>query len=259
MYVEPLKDKKTDSVIAAFKKIFARTEHRPQRMQSDNGGEFGGAKFKKYLNDIGIDFNTTNNPDTKASICERSIRTLKGRIFKYLTYNDTLTFIDRLPDFVKAYNNSYHSTIKMSPSAVNERNILQVYHNIKESQRLPARKQKRKIRVKVNVGDYVRISKDKNVFSKGYTKNFTSEIFKVKAVIQRKPVVYRLVDLTDEEIKGVFYGPEVQKVIFDESAKKNIEKIIKQKGTGKNLQYLVRFRNFGYKFDTWVKASDITK
>lgn len=115
MFVEPLTRKTPESVIEAFKKIFARTPLRPQRCQSDSG--FIAGKFKKFLKDNDIIFNTTLNPDTKAGIVERSIRTLKNKIYKYLTYTNSFTFIDKLEDIVKSYNNGYHTTIKMAPSA----------------------------------------------------------------------------------------------------------------------------------------------
>lgn len=246
MFVEPLLNKATESVIAAFKKIFERTVVRPDRVQSDQGKEFNSAKFKKFLKENGIIYNTTSNPDTKAAVCERSIRSLKQKIFKYLTHANSFTFIDKLDDFVKAYNNGYHRTIKMAPSAVNDRNILQVYRNTRESQRIPAKNS----RAKVKVGDYVRITKYKNVFAKGYDKNWTQECFRVKTIVKRDPIVYRIVDLEGEEIKGTFYEAEVQKVIFDENAARAIEKIIKQKGRGKNLQYLVRWSGYGNKFNS---------
>ena len=268
MFVEPLLRKTTESVIEAFKKIFDRTTLRPERIQSDQGKEFNSKKFQNFMKSNDIVYNTTNNPDTKASICERSIRTLKGRIFKYLTYNNTYTFINRLQDFVKAYNDSTHRTIKIAPSAVNDRNVLQVYENIRKSQHTPMRsnanrninkKKKQKKRVsKVKVGDYVRISKSKNVFSKGYLKNYTVEVFKVKAVVPRDPVVYRIMDLKGEEIKGTFYEPEIQKIYFDETAARAIESIIKQKGKGKNLQYLVRWVGYNKSFDSWIYANTVT-
>lgn len=254
MFVEPLKNKTTDAVIEAFKKIFERTSLRTQRIQSDAGGEFASAKFKKFMKGHGIIYNTTRNPDTKASICERSIRTLKGRIFKYLNHINSFRYIDKLDDFVKAYNNTYHSTIKMAPSAVNDCNILQVYKNTRLSQRIPAKKQ----RSKVKVGDYVRISKDKNLFSKGYEANWTLEVFKVKTIVKRNPIVYRIVDLQDEEIKGTFYEAEVQKVIFDENAARAIEKIIKQRGRGKTLQYLVKWAGYNKSFNSWIYANTVT-
>lgn len=264
MFVEPLRQKTTEQVIEGFKNIFARTDRRPNRMQSDNGREFTSGLFKKFMKANHITYNSTNNPDIKASICERSIRTLKGRIYKYLTYHNTYTFIDRLQDFAKAYNDSYHRTIKMAPRAVNDRNVVQVYKNIRASQILngdkkKVKKTKKKPRTKIKVGDYVRMSKEKKTFSKGYLKNYTDEVFRVKAVIPRTPVVFRLVDLAGEDITGTFYEPEIQKIFFDETATKVIASIIKQRGRGKNLQYLVRWAGYSPSFDSWVAAKSVTK
>lgn len=202
----------------------------------------------------GVIYNTTSNPDVKAAMAERSIRTLKQKIFKYLTYADTFTFIDKLQDFVNAYNNTYHRTIRMKPSEVNDRNILQVYENIKKSQRIPVKKSKPKLKV----GDHVRISKEKGIFAKGYDRNWCREIYRVTTVVRRKPVVYRLVDLSGEEITGTFYELELQKVIFDETAKRAIEKIIKQKGRGKNLQYLVKWSSYPESMNSWVHSDVIS-
>lgn len=257
MFVEPLKDKKSESVIVAFKKIFKKTEQRPLRCQNDSGGEFMGAKFKKFMKENGIIHNATRNPDTKASICERAIRTLKGKIFKYFTYADTLTFIDKLDDFVKAYNNTYHRTIKMTPAEVNDRNILEVYENICQSQKERKPRKNKNNRPKLKVGEYVRMSKAQNVFHKGYAGGWTSEIFKVKKILKRDPVVYRLVDLDDEEIIGTFYEPEIQKVIFDETAAKAIRAIIKERVQGKTRQYLVQWRGYSSKHNSWINASTI--
>lgn len=261
MFVEPLTQKNAEAVITAFKKIFKKTTLRPVRVQSDCGGEFTAFKFKKFLKENGIIYNSTRNPDIKASICERSIRTLKGKIFKYFTHTGSLTFIDKLDDFVNAYNNSYHRTIKMAPIDVNDNNILQVYENTKKAQlTCKAKKRKNKrIKAKLKVGDYVRISKSKNVFAKGYESNWTDEIFRVQKIVKRVPVVYRIVDLDSEEITGTFYEPELQKVIFDETAAKAIKTIIKQRNRGKTLQYLVQWRGYSSKHNSWINASTISQ
>lgn len=203
---------------------------------------------------------TTSNPDVKASMAERSIRTLKQKIFKYLTHAHTFTFIDKLDEFVDAYNNTRHSTIKMCLSEVNDRNILQVYKNIKQSQRIPVKKIRPKVkaRPKVKVGDYIRISKSKNIFAKGYEQSWCIEVFRVKTIVKRSPIVYRIEDLDGEEIKGTFYEPEIQKVIFDVTAERAIEKIIKQRKQGKDLQHLVKWAGWPSKFNSWISAKTIS-
>jgi len=259
IFVEPLKRKTTEAIIAAFKKIFLRSDVKSERLQTDKGGEFDSKKFRQFMKLNNIKFNVTNNPDTKAAIVERVIRTLKGKIFKYLTYANTFRFIDVLDDIVNSYNNSYHRSIKMTPNEVNDKNILQVYRNIKASQLSNVKKKlKTKKKPKFEIGDYVRITKEKKVFEKSFTANFTEEIFRIKSIARRIPVVYYIEDLAGEEITGTFYEPELRKVIYDEGAAHAIEKIIKQRRKGKNVQYFVKFRGYPSKFNTWVDSAAIS-
>ena len=62
-----------------------------------------------------------------------------------------------------------------------------------------------------NVGDRVRISKFKNIFAKGYTPNWSREIFIVDTINDTVPYTYNLKDLNDEDIIGSFYDRELQK------------------------------------------------
>ena len=107
-----------------------------------------------------------------------------------------------LDDAVNKYNNNTkHSTIKMKP--VDVKNNKRVYideHNEKDS--------------KFKVGDRVRISKFKNIFAKGYTPNWRSEIFIVDKINDTVPYTYNLKDLNDEEIIGSFHDKELQKSIL---------------------------------------------
>ena len=62
-----------------------------------------------------------------------------------------------------------------------------------------------------NVGDRVRISTFKNIFAKGYTPNWSREIFIINKTNDTMPYTYNLKDLNDEEIIGSFYDGELQK------------------------------------------------
>lgn len=252
--MEPLKRKTTGAVTAAFKRVFTKTTRRPVHVRTDKGTEFCSREFRKFMKESDITFSTTQNPDIKCSIAERSIRTIKTKLFKYLSYKNTFRYIDVLDDVVDAYNNTYHTTIKMCPSQVNEKNILQVYSNMQESQHIPAKKK----RPKLKVGDHIRITKTKGVFEKGYFPNFTQEVFKVKSIAKRNPIVYYIEDLEGEEIEGTFYEMEVQKIKFDEGAAQAIEKIIKQRKVGKTIQYYVKWAGYDSKFNSWIDAKTVT-
>ena len=78
---------------------------------------------------------------------------------------------------------------------------------------------------KFKVGDHVRISKFKNVFAKGYTPNWSEEIFVVKKVKNTVPWTYVISDLNGEEIVGSFYEKELQK---NNQKEFRIEKVIKR-------------------------------
>ena len=79
---------------------------------------------------------------------------------------------------------------------------------------------------KFTIGDKVRISKYKRqVFDKGYTPNWTEEIFVIDKVLPTKPVTYSIVDLMGESIKGSFYEQELQRT---KQKTFRIEKVIRR-------------------------------
>ena len=109
-------------------------------------------------------------------------------------------YYDVLDDAVNKYNNTKHITIKMKPIDVKNKRIYIDEHNEKDS--------------RFKVGDRVRISRYKNIFAKGYTPNWSKEIFIVDKINDAVPYTYNLKDLNDEEIIGNFYDKELQKTIL---------------------------------------------
>ena len=51
----------------------------------------------------------------KSVTAKRFIRTLKNKIYKYMTSVSKNVYIDKLDDIVNKYNNANHRTIKMKP------------------------------------------------------------------------------------------------------------------------------------------------
>ena len=200
-FVIPLKDKKGISIVNAFHKIIKQSNRKPNKIWVDQGGEFYNNAFKKWLSDNNIIIYSTYN-EGKSVVAERFIRTLKNRLHKYMTATGKNVYYDVLDDVVNKYNNTKHSTIKMKPIDVKDNNK-RVYideHNEKES--------------RFKVGDRVRISKFKNIFAKGYTPNWSKEIFIVNRINDTVPYTYNMKDLNNEEIIGSFYDRELQKSIL---------------------------------------------
>ena len=98
---------------------------------------------------------------------------------------------------------------------------------------------------KFTIGDKVRISKYKRqVFNKGYTPNWTEEIFAIDKVLLRKPVTYNIVDLMGESIKGSFYEQELQKA---KQQTFRIEKVIRR--DNKKKLALLKWSGYPDKFN----------
>ena len=233
-----LKDKTGKSVASALKTIFE--ERKPVKMWVDKGKQF----YNKDVKDL-IELYSTEN-EAKSSVVERWIRTMKEKMNKYFSTKSTNVYIDQLPDLVKEYNNTRHSSIKMTPvKASKKENELKVWRNL-----YPEHLEIRDINPKFSVGDKVRISKKKKTFEKGYTTRWTEEIFTIIKVKLTSPVTYKIADLNGEEIQGTFYEPELQKTSQELF---RIEKVIKR-GKKKSL---VKWKGYSDDFNTWVDNKDI--
>ena len=135
----------------------------------------------------------------KSVIAEEFIRTLKNKLYKHMTASGKNVYYDVLDDVVNKYNNIKHSTIKMKPIDVKDSNKrVYIYeHNEKDS--------------RFKVGNRVRICKLKNIFAKGYTPNWSKEIFIVNKINDTVAYTYNIKDLNDEESIDSFYDRELQK------------------------------------------------
>ena len=175
-FVIPLKDKKGISIVNGFNEIIKQSNRKPNKILVDQRGEFYNNVFKKWLSD--------------------------NDIIMYSTYNEGKNiYYDVLDDIVNEYNNTKHSTIKMKPKDVgNNKRVYIDEHNEKRS--------------RFKVDDTVRISKFKNIFPKGYTPNWSKEIFIVNKINDTVSYTCNIKDLNDEEIIDSFYDRELQKSIL---------------------------------------------
>ena len=122
-WVAPLKDKKGDSIVDTFQKILDDLNRKPKKIWGYKGNEFYNNSFKKWLKDNDIEMYSVNN-ERKYVVGERFIRTLKTKMYKYMTSLSKNVYIDKLDDIVGKYNNTYHRKIKIKPSDVKDHNVL---------------------------------------------------------------------------------------------------------------------------------------
>ena len=199
-FVIPLKDRKGISIANAFNKIIKQSNRKPNKIWVDQGGEFYNHNFKKWLSDNDIIMYSTYN-EGKSVVAERFIRTLKNKLYKHMTATGKNVYSDVLDDIVNEYNNTKHNTIKMKPKDVGDNKRVYIDKHTEKDSRF-------------KVGDRVRISKFKNIFAKGYTPNWSREIFIVNKINDTVPYTYNIKDLNDEEIIGSFYDRELQETIL---------------------------------------------
>ena len=173
-------------------------------------------------------------------VAERFIRTLKNKIYKHMTVTSKNVYFEMLDDIVDEHNNTYQKTIKMIPIDVGDNSFVE--YNEESNEKDP----------KFKAGDHVRTSKFKNVFAKGYTFNWSEEIFVVKKIKNTLPWTYVISDLNVEEIVGSFCEKELQKTNQKEF---RIEKVIKRKG---NKLY-AKWRGYNNSFNSWIDKKDLIK
>ena len=157
VWILPLKRKSAQEVANAFSRILK--ERRPSKIWVDRGWEFYNKDVKKLV----VLYSTVN--EETFCVIERFNRTIKEKMFQYFSANKTRKYVDVLDLLVDRYNNTIHSSIKMTPKeASRKENENKLWRNL-----YPEFGGKT-LAPKCSIGGNVRITKQKNLFDKGYTK-----------------------------------------------------------------------------------------
>jgi hypothetical protein len=239
----PIKNKKGESVTQAMKSIFKESKRHPQNLHTDDGTEFFNKTFKNLMNEYNINHYSTFS-SLKASIVERFNRTIKEKMWKEFSLNGNYKWIHIIQNLVTEYNNTKHRTIKMRPSDVNAKNVNKlmktVYNHIKIV--YPA---------KFKIGESVRVSKNKHVFSKGYWPNYTTEIFKIRKIQNTNPTTYLLEDYQGQPIQGGFYEQEIIKAKHKDVYL--VEKVLKTKDN----KVFIKWLGFPSSHNSWINKANL--
>ncbi len=232
-WVVPVKTTQGIEIAGAFDSILKKSNRKPSALQTDKGGEFMNHHFQTLLKKRKIHFFTSHNVETKASVVERFNKTQKTKLWKYMEYKNSDHFVHLLPKFVASYNNTYHRSIKMAPKQVNSKNQEKVwYHLYGKDQIEPT------VKIKLKIGDIVRITIYHRNFRRGFHPKWTDEVFTICKVYKKlTPARYVIKDDEGEVVEGTFYAEELQKVI-PEKKLWVIEKIIRRR----EKQVLVKWK-----------------
>ena len=209
-----MKNKNAQTVLNEFKE-FVRYE-KPRHLHTDEGSEFTNKEFQSFLVTRGIKFVTVSS-ERKASIAERVIRTLRERLSRYYTSTFNTKWLNVIDDIVDSYNNTVHSSIKMTPTQARDpEKEKDVRFNLYGSHDMSSVRKKnfsnKDVHVQLRVGGHVRILNTAKTFVKSYIRQFSDEIFIIKSIRQTKPASYYLTDHLGEPLKGYFDDHELSRV-----------------------------------------------
>lgn len=265
----PIKTKSAKDMLDGFEKIVKMNNGKtPKHLWTDEGSEYYNKTIKDWLDKHGTTIYSTHGKH-KSAVIERFNRTIKTMMWKQFIPERSHNWIKLLPELLESYNNKKHKSIGMTPKearALDDEGM----QTLREKQygNLPSQNASKP---KFEVGNFVRISRIKNTFEKGYEPKWTYEFFKVAKVLPTVPYTYHLVDLHKEPVKGSFYEQELQLTkqkpddeylidkVLDERDKvvtkkvkvrgKYVDKEVKVPG---KKEVYVRFLGFPPSFDMWI-------
>ena len=180
----PLKNKYSQTITNEFSNILATSKRKPLKIESDRGSEFYNSIFQKFLKSKNIQ-HYSRYTDKGPSIAERVIRTIRNLIKKPVFLAGEASWINELPSVIKQYNNTIHHSIKMTPfQASKKSNEKVVYTNLQDK--------RVKQRPKYKLGQLVRVSDIRRVFSKGDSTNYSYNLYTITEIIHNTIPSYRI-------------------------------------------------------------------
>ena len=263
LYTIPLKSLTSSEMVNALKKVFE--QEKPTFLRTDRGSEFAGAA-NKYLKAEDVQQIKTSE-HSKANYAERVIRTIKGKLGRYMVYNKSRRWIDALPEVTDSYNKTYHTTIKMSPMQALETEdavLWKTQYNPtvkklhKGKKKAPPKKPASKNPYKFKVGDVVRLSKIPGTYDKETDKKWTDELFTIttRALNQGIPK-YEVKDFANDPIIDKFSSDELQKVTVGQDTQYDVDKILRKRKKRGRTQVLVHWVGWPSKFDSWIDEDQV--
>jgi len=239
LWVEPLLNKKPESVLKALKKIFV--DFMPHHFVVDEGSEWKSV-VKTFLEENDVKICHPHSPH-KSYRSERMIRTIRARMHRFFTQNRTWRYVDVLPDIVNGLNNTKHSATGLKPSQVTYKTWI------------PTQTSKPDGAEKAKIGDHVRLSLTKGTFHKGFNAGWTEQIYKVKRIFNTMPPMYEIEDLRGEVLEGRVGGHEIQVIKKPEVFR--VEKILGYKTINKKKYAIVKWVGYDDSFNSVEPVANI--
>jgi hypothetical protein len=256
LFVAPVRSKSPPDMIEAFDRIWAQNDDiRPHKLGTDRGLEFQAKKMLQYFDQKQIDKRVVYSPDVHASMAERANRTIKERLYRFFSEQNTTRWVDAIQKVVDGINASVNRTTGVAPNSVTFKNARQLHDKLYKGEDEEVVDKRKPL----SIGQIVRISGERGIFDKGYLPTFTDELFKIRAITGGSPVTaYKLEDLGGEEILGVFYREELVPTSVDETSHR-IAEVLKTRTRKGVKEHFVSWLGYSPQHNSWIRDEDIVR
>lgn len=253
IFVVPMLNKEGETATRSFQQLLEKQfDQTPHVVRSDRGSEFKDSKFQKLLRDWNIRQVFANNTE-KASMVERAVQTLQRRIHRYLTHNNTLSFMPVLQKIVKSINDTPHASTGVAPSLFTASDVYASWERYYLSHAQPLRP------FKYKPGDKVRASLlRREGLEKAYRGTYTPQIYTVIARRHTRPHTYTLQDVDGNIVEGDFFEEELITAHDRPDRKYVIKEVVarrKNPATGRK-EVQVTWEGWPKTHRTWIDAKD---
>lgn len=165
-FAVPVHSKESEEIKKGFEELFKQMPNLPSEIFSDNGKEFESREMRKYFEEKGITKFASNRGEQKAAVAERFIRTIKDRLYRYLSEKNTTRYIEAIPKIIHALNSTVNRATGIAPNEVTAETTKELWDRLYKDALLPSQESRKNARYKT--GDAVRMSKGKRIFDKRF-------------------------------------------------------------------------------------------
>ena len=289
VWTRALVRKSGKEVQKALSGIFQEDQRKPKHIRTDKGTEFMDKNVQNFLRRQHIEYFTTDN-EVKSNYAERAIKTIKSKLFRYMTVNNTFKWVDALASITLGYNKTYHRSIKMAPRDVTPEIEVKLWMSLypdtegetgkralknenktgnpkktgvvgkKKKRLLKAKLARTTPKFKFMLDDTVRISHARHPFQREYNERWTREHFIIVDRFLKGGIkIYKLKDYDNELITGSFYEQELQKIVVKKNDPYKIQEVLRERTRKRKTEIYVKFLGWPEKFNAWIPKEKIVK
>ncbi len=256
IFLETLRDKSAPEVVRGMSALFEQMPEKVSVVRSDRGSEFKSKAYLRLLRENGMTVQYASG-ESKAALAEKAIGKVFNRVFRYLTYGTTSTYLPVLPQIVVGLNSTIHSHTGVAANDFDPAKHLYPTWERTVLKHLPGFAKQMKKKYKFNIGDRVRVSLSYDPMSKGYSGYWSKAFYFVTARAPGPPHTYRIKNIENEAVEGEFYQQELQLVNDRDDQSYPVDAVHARRTVRGVKEALVSFKGWPHNHRVWVRSDAI--